>query len=128
MTLDPGSAEHLTDSGIDFETVADDAGCCVILKRLNLPAGYDSEVADVLIRLPAGFPDTAPDMFWVDPALNLKGGGRPPGTEHHERHLDRVWQRWSRHIGGHWRPGIDTIRSYVAYIRRCLEEPVRVAA
>lgn len=129
MALDPVTAEHLERLGTDFEAVDGDGCTWVVLKRLRLPEGYNREVADVLIQLPDVFPDAAPDMFWTDPVLTLGDGGRrPDGTDLDECHLERVWQRWSRHVRGHWRPGIDTIRSYVAYIRRCLAEPVRAAA
>lgn len=129
MALDPVSAELLERLGADFEAVGGGGCTWVVLKGQRLPEGYNREAADVLIQLPDGFPDAAPDMFWTDPVLTLGDGGRrPDGTEHDERHLERVWQRWSRHIRGHWRPGIDTIRSYVAYIRRCLAEPVGAAA
>lgn len=41
-------------------------------------------------------------------------------TELTETYLGRSWQRWSRHIGNGWRPGIDDLRSYLAYITTCL--------
>jgi len=44
-----------------------------------------------------------------------------PGTETREIHLGRSWQRWSRHIQGQWRPGIDNLATYLAYVRRCLD-------
>ena len=129
MPLDPISAEHLKRLGTDFEVVDGDGCTWVVLKRQRLPEGYNSETADVLIQLPDGFPDVEPDMFWTDPILTLRdGSSRPPRTEQDERHLGRVWQRWSRHIRGHWRPGIDTIRSYVAYIHQCLAESAGAAA
>ena len=128
MALNPASAEILKRRGIDFETVDENGSTWVVLKKLRLPKGYNSETADVLIQLPDGFPDATPDMFWTDPILTLGDGrSRPPQTEVEERHLGRVWQRWSRHIQGHWRPGIDTISSYVAYIRRCLKESAGAA-
>lgn len=128
MALDHVSTKHLKRMGNDFEVVDEDGYTWVVLKKLKLPEGYNSETVDVLIQLPGGFPDAAPDMFWTDPILTLEGGSRPPKTEQDERHLGRVWQRWSRHIQeGHWRPGIDTIRSYVACIWRCLEKSAGVA-
>ena len=152
MVLDPVSAEHLKHLGTDCEVVDEDGFTWVVLKRQRLPEGYSQtsdvlirlpdarhkatpwlqvacETADVLIKLPDGFPDAEPDMFWIDPILTLEDGRIcPPGAEVNEQYLDRVWQRWSRHIRGHWRPGIDTIRSYVAYIHRCLAETAAGAA
>ena len=36
-------------------------------------AGLDRPHVDLLLRLPFGFPDATPDMFWVSPALTAKG-------------------------------------------------------
>lgn len=76
----------------------------------------------LLLRLPPGFPDATPDMFWTDPPVEPAAGGTVPGTEHRETHAGRVWQRWSRHIQGQWRPGVDNLATYLAYVRRCLDQ------
>jgi hypothetical protein len=81
--------------------------------------GLDPASVDLLVRLPFGFPDAAPDMFWVSPALTA-GGAAIGGTELTEIHLGRSWQRWSRHIGGQWRAGIDNVETYLAYVRRAM--------
>ena len=83
--------------------------------------GWPKEVT-LLLRLPPGFPDATPDMFWVDPPLHTKEGATIPGTESIEQHAGRSWQRWSRHIQGQWRPGIDNLATYMFYVRRCLRE------
>jgi hypothetical protein len=76
----------------------------------------------LLLRLPAGFPDVHPDMFWLDPPVQTVTGLPIAGTQVHEVHLGRSWQRWSRHVIGNWRPGIDNLSTYLAYIRRCLDQ------
>lgn len=81
--------------------------------------GLDPSRADLLLRLPIGFPDATPDMFWVSPNLTARGTAIP-GTEHAENYLGRRWQRWSRHIGAQWRPGIDNLETYLAYVRRAM--------
>lgn len=90
----------------------------VVLADFPTP-GLDQRHVDLLLRLPIGFPDATPDMFWVAPALTAKGAAIP-GTEQIENYLGRSWQRWSRHIGGQWRPGIDNLETYLAYVRRAL--------
>jgi hypothetical protein len=76
----------------------------------------------VLLRLPAGFPDVYPDMFWVDPPIRRPSGGAIAGTQAMETHLGRQWQRWSRHVIHNWRPGIDNLTTYLAYVRRCFDQ------
>jgi hypothetical protein len=90
----------------------------VVLTDFPTP-GLDQRHVDLLLRLPFGFPDATPDMFWVAPALTAHGAAIP-GTEQTQNHLGRSWQRWSRHIGGQWRPGVDNLETYLAYVRRAL--------
>ncbi len=95
---------------------------CVLLHDYALPSGYDRQVSDLLLRLNPGFPDVQPDMWWFNPAVNRADGVAIPQTNSTEHYLGRAWQRWSRHLQpGQWRPGIDTLQSYLAIIRADLE-------
>ena len=101
---------------------------CVVLQGYRLPAGYDREQADLLLRLNPGYPDVQPDMWWFDPGIHLKDGRVVRATEVTEQHLGRTWQRWSRHfIAGQWQSGIDSLESYLALIsgelERCVLNP-----
>ena len=79
------------------------------------PAKYDRATVDLLIRVPAGYPMAALDMFYVDPPLRLHSGGYPPQADHFESHGGRQWQRFSRHLNGTpWRPGVDCLRTFIA--------------
>ncbi len=104
--------------GYSYTVEAVDGFVNVVLADFPTP-GLDRSEADLLLRLPIGFPDAAPDMFWVSPAMTTKGAAIP-GTEVTENHVGRSWQRWSRHIGGDWRPGVDNLETYLAYVRRAL--------
>lgn len=95
---------------------------CVVFPDWGLPTGYDNVSADLLIRLPAGYPDVAPDMWWFSPAIRLKDGRTVQATEVTEVYLGRQWQRWSRHLQpGQWKSGIDGLESYLALIMNVLE-------
>jgi hypothetical protein len=95
---------------------------CVVLSSFALVPGLDPERSDLLIRLPNGYPDTPPDMFWFQDVIARTDGESIPAIEVIESHGDRSWHRWSRHLqGGEWSSGIDDLRSYVAYIKRCLK-------
>lgn len=103
---------------------------CVVLPSWRVPAGYDRDSADLLLRLPAGYPDVPPDMWWFDPAVRLADGRSVQATDTVEQHLGRSWQRWSRHFqGGQWQSGVDGLESFLALIRReldhCAREPAR---
>lgn len=99
---------------------------CVVIPSFSLPAGFTADFADLLLRLPPGYPDVAPDMWWFAPAVRRKDGREIPATQSVESYLGREWQRWSRHLSpGQWRPGVDSIESYLALVRKELDNAAR---
>jgi hypothetical protein len=51
----------------------------VLLPSVLLPVGrYNMVRTKVLFRIPAGYPQTGPDNFFVDPGLRLANGTNPP--------------------------------------------------
>lgn len=93
---------------------------CVTIKEYTLAAGLTPAVNELLVRLPSGFPDAGPDMFWFAQPVARIDGVEIPAIQVTEVYLGRTWQRWSRHIGDRWRPGVDDLRSYMAYIATCI--------
>jgi hypothetical protein len=109
-----------------FEVTADGGMVCVVIKEFKLPAGYEPATTDLLLRLPPGYPDAPPDMFWCDPPVSFAGnGGVPKASEVRENYLGRTWQRFSRHLtGGVWRTG-DNLQTYLKIITKDLERSGR---
>lgn len=107
--------EHFT-----WEAVIDGGMACVVIKEYTLVAGLAPATNDLLIRLPPGFPDAGPDMFWFSPPISRVDGATIPATQVTEQHVGRSWQRWSRHIGSGWRPEVDDLRTYLAYVAACV--------
>jgi len=129
MALPQFDLDYLSDRGLSYELATDAGMTCVIIRGWGLPYGYDRSSADLLVRLPAQYPDTAPDMWWFDPAVHFSNGGQPPNTQATEQYLGRSWQRWSRHFAaGQWKSGIDGLENYLALIHRDLERSAPVAA
>lgn len=111
-------AEFLAEKGYRFEVREGGGAVGVVIHDYAFPRLYVPERADMLIRLPAGYPSAKPDMFWTSPDVKLPSGAWPKSCEHHENHFGRTWQRWSRHFpDSRWRPGTDNLRSYLAAIR-----------
>ncbi len=127
MALPKDDHEYLAGKGFQF-TVSEEGGMtCVVLKDFPLPAGLTRGASDLLLRLSPGFPDVKPDMWWFEPPVHRQNGQVINQTEHHEAHLGRTWQRWSRHLEDRqWQPGSDTLETYVAVIQRELERAVEV--
>ena len=92
-------------------------------KTLPLPSGkLNHATADVLVLLPPGYPDVAPDMFYCDPWLTLQSVGRyPTCADQAHAFQGRSWQRWSRHNTA-WRPGIDGLHTMLKRIEHALTE------
>lgn len=114
---------YLTEKGIDFEEVEDAGQKAVIFRRMKLPAArLDQSAADILVLLPAGYPDVAPDMFHALPWLKLVEAGRfPNAADVAVNFAGQQWQRWSRH-NNQWRPGIDGIWTMIKRIETALAE------
>lgn len=126
MKLPAVDARFLNDSGISYRTFDDGSGMLSVeLLDLPLPQGLSSESANVLFRLSANYPDAQPDMWWLIPHLTTATGGVIAATEIQETFDGRVWQRWSRHLdAGAWRPGVDSLESYVRLLRNELSTAV----
>ena len=103
----------------------------VLLPAFPFPAAYAPRTADLLVRLPAGYPDSRPDMFWTRQDVKLASGAWPtnaqtpevPGSGNGaERYEGKTWQRWSRHTDdATWRAGTDGLRTFVRSIQRELD-------
>lgn len=89
----------------------------LIIRGFALPRGYSPQSVDLLVKLPPLFPEAAPDMFWVSPAVRAPGGRNPRATSS-EVLLGASWQRFSWHLAkGAWAPGRSTLRDYLRCIR-----------
>ena len=123
MGLPPNDEEYLAQRGIGHVVTSEANMTCVVLKQYRLPPGFRHTHADLLLRLSPGYPDVAPDMWWFDPPVFRADGSAIQATQVTEHHLGRQWQRWSRHLpAGLWRSGIDSIESFLALIRKELEQ------
>ena len=128
MSLRPADQDVLDHLGRPYAVGVEGGFVTVVVRDFPMPAGLEPATSDLLLLLPPGFPDAGPDMFWLDPPVQVAGGSAVPGTDGRGTYVGRVWQRWSRHIGNAWRPGIDQLATYLAYVRRCLDQAAGRAA
>src|SRR5690349_16435377 len=118
MTLPALDQQFLDDRGVEHRIAVENGMVCIVLQNWQLPAGLNIAQTDLLLRLPAGYPDIAPDMWWVSPDIRRADGTVIPATEVTEQALGRSWQRWSRHFqAGQWQFGVDGLESFIALIR-----------
>ncbi|MHB1582400.1 MAG: E2/UBC family protein [Acidimicrobiales bacterium] len=121
--LRPRDAQFLERAGYRYCATVENGMTLLVIQAFALPDGLQPRVVDLLLQLPAGFPDVSPDMYWCSPAVTRGDAGIPgvdSGTPY--QYIGRNWQRWSRHYDGLWRPGIDDLGSLVAIVRRCLAD------
>jgi len=118
LPLPATDVSYLEEKGIKYTVTIDGGMICVILSAFQLPSGFDRSQADLLLRLPGGYPDVQPDMWWFEPPVRFANGTSPPATDVTETHMGRNWQRWSRHFSaGQWRSGVDCLETFLALIR-----------
>jgi hypothetical protein len=117
--LRPADEEYLARLGLPYEATQEGGMIALVIKEWPLPEGYEPPAVELLVRLPPGFPDAPPDMYWCNPPVRLAGSGAyPQAADLFEQHLGQQWQRFSRHLPpGAWQPGRDSLESYLALIR-----------
>lgn len=110
-------ARHLEGAGIEASraTIHPQPGgwSFLVVSSYTLPTGFHPGEVELLIKLPPGFPDAQPDMFWVYPPVKTAQGTLPRATCM-ELLLGKEWQRFSWHLApGAWRPGASTLRDFM---------------
>lgn len=113
---------YLESRSLTFESVDSGGQKAVIFRDYELPENkFDSPRTDVLVLLPPGYPDAAPDMFFTFPWVRLKQEGRyPTAADAPFAFANITWQRWSRH-SDEWRRGKDGIWTMMKRIDHALE-------
>ena len=97
----------------------------LVFPSYPLPDGkFNLSRTDLLILLPAGYPDAPPDMFFCDPPILLADGTAAASTDMQFPFHGRVWQRWSRHNSS-WRPGIDGLHTMLQRVDAALHNATR---
>ncbi len=108
--LPAADAAHLQGKGIAYDEEEEGGQKAIILRSYVLPtARFDVGQADILVLLPPGYPDVAPDMFYLLPWVRLATVNRyPNAADVSFTFRSQNWQRWSRH-NSEWRPNVDGI-------------------
>jgi hypothetical protein len=124
MKLGARDAAFLTERGLRFDVLPDaGGGAYLLLHEFDVSGGgFAPSPVDLLIRVPPQYPMTPLDMWYCDPPIRMVTSGQfAPASEVMEPHLGRTWQRFSRHLNGTWRPGVDGLRSFFTLIQRELQ-------
>ena len=118
-------AAFLVEKEYAYELFPEGGQLHVVIKDFQLPSQhYSPNKADLLIKIPSGYPNTPLDMFWTNPEIKLTNGQIPEKTESREEHRGKTWQRWSRHYVTPWRPGIDSLKNFMQSIHIELQKGI----
>lgn len=94
----------------------------IIFIGYKIPSNiWNRETTDLLIITHSTYPNAKIDMFWVDPPLELKNGGKSKAANVFENKLGRSWQRFSWHLQT-WNPGKDNLITYLEDVNRRLRK------
>jgi hypothetical protein len=116
--LPEADLDFLNEKGWRYEIAPYPGEVRIYFRDFPLTQSYTPRLTDMLIRLPLGYPQSNPDMFWTRPSVRLTNGAFPNRADYHDPTVDG-WQRWSRHST--WRPGTDNLHSKMASVKRELE-------
>lgn len=117
--LPEADRDYLEDKGYEHDVEQVGGFLHLIIHKFDLPEAYLPRTCDLLIRLPSGYPNGNPDMFWTRPDVKLTSGSWPLNADVPEHYNGLQWQRWSRHFpDDRWRVGVDGIDTYIAAVRR----------
>jgi len=114
--------DFLYEKEYEFEILPLGGALHLIIKNFEFPEHYAPSQADLLVILPAGYPNAALDMFRTYPDVKLTNGNWPAAASPHEQLNGRSWQSWSRHTN--WRVGKDSLRSFISAVKKELNKGI----
>ena len=85
----------------------------LLIEGFSIPAGFVQSTADLMVLIPASYPASPLDMFYLDPPLTKVNNGNAEALSI-EEHFARRWQTWSRHY--QWNPGADDLTRHIEYV------------
>ncbi len=117
MPLIPQADEaYLKEKGFDYQLKQVGSDVHLTLNNWPFPEAYNPRSAELLSRIPAGYPLNQLDMFWTIPDIRFASSNAwPQAADVHETHDGRNWQRWSRHTQ-EWRAGVDNLRTFITAV------------
>ena len=99
-----------------IEVIQDGGFKLVKIKNLPLPYGWDRDSTDLMIQVPASYPPSALDMFWLFPHIKLLNGAWPDCGNQFQQHAGINWQRFSWHYTDkQWDPVRNTLSSHFRF-------------
>jgi len=111
---------YLSEKRFDYSEESVNGWIHIIFENFPIPSAYTPRTCRLLVRIPPGYPNANPDMFWTQPDIKLnQTAALPRSSDHHETYSGQSWQRWSRHIPPNsWRAGRDNLRTFLRTVQQ----------
>lgn len=111
----------LSGSGKEWELVPWNGNRLLIIKKWDLPPGYNISQVDIGIVFPVTYPSAQLDMFYFRTPLS-RADGKSIHALSEENFNGEKWQRWSRHRDQNsvWRPDVDDLSSHLILLETVL--------
>ena len=98
----------------------------VIFKDFRLPAGWNRDTTELLVVIPAGYPTTPPDNFFVRNELRISDGSMPANYSDNQSVLGSSWAQFSFHAK-EWNPSTaledgDSLLTFMLAVEQRLRE------
>lgn len=118
--------QYLDSTGLRWETLEDSQVKALVFYDWPLPLGYNVPIANVHVRISAGYPDAQIDMAYFTPSLS-RADGKNIGALSELSFDGQQWQQWSRHRTpiSVWRPGVDDLSTHMALVDDWLTAELR---
>ena len=99
----------------------------IVFKEFRLPSGWNKQTTELLVVIPAGYPATPPDNFYVAPGLLLASGSMPANFSKGVSLQGRQWDQFSYHLDGGWKPAAnvmhgDNLQTFILKVLERLRE------
>ncbi|MBM3910155.1 MAG: hypothetical protein FJ356_00725 [Thaumarchaeota archaeon] len=96
-----------------YEVIQYDPNHQWVLIRYKLPPGWNMSETEILLLIPAGYPSTKPDNFYVpkglksaNPTIQIQNY-----NENDHNYLGRQWGQFSFHVE-EWKPSDDIVSGH----------------
>ena len=75
----------------------------ILFKQFGMPPGWNRDTTELLVVVPAGYPTTPPDNFYVRNGLRTSSGAAPASYSENQTVLGGAWAQFSFHAQ-EWHP------------------------
>lgn len=119
LSTDSDYLDHL---GHRWETIDVEKRRWLLIHDYPIMAGYAPDKTTLALDIPADYPASQIDMFYVHPWVERTDGGTIPSIQVRAIIEGLEYQGWSRHRNSinPWDPNSDSVRTHLVLVESCL--------